>query len=121
MSPPTSSRRAATSAVTARSEEFAPLLPGRSIPLAGGGAATLWTERLCLTTAKTELSYADGRPAVTRNAFGAGEAWYLSTGLAAQELREVFKRALNARDARIAAEGSVPVPAGAVRVVREEP
>ncbi|MCM4077493.1 beta-galactosidase [Paractinoplanes hotanensis] len=80
------------------SEEFAPLLPGTSVPLADGGRATLWTERLRLTTAKTELAYADGRPAVTRNAFGAGEAWYVSTALDTPALSDVLERAIGAPD-----------------------
>ncbi|WP_164842412.1 beta-galactosidase [Actinoplanes solisilvae] len=81
------------------SEEFAPLLPGQEVPLATGGQATLWTERLRLTTAKPELAYANGTPAVTRNAFGAGEAWYVSTNLAAPDLRALFERALTAQEA----------------------
>ncbi|WP_250030174.1 beta-galactosidase [Paractinoplanes maris] len=138
------------------SEEFAPLLPGASVPLADGGEATLWTERLRLTTATTELAYADGRPAVTRNEFGAGEAWYVSTGLDTPALRDVFERATAHSGAEPAPDtevvrrgpfvfvinhgskdidhpitghelvtgqtvtGSVTVPGGTVRVVREE-
>nr|BFE72907.1 hypothetical protein GCM10020092_062080 [Actinoplanes digitatis] len=41
-------------------EEFHPLLPGDRVRLCGGGTATLWTELLRTTTAKTIDAYADG-------------------------------------------------------------
>ncbi|WP_250006182.1 beta-galactosidase [Actinoplanes sp. M2I2] len=75
------------------SEEFAPLRPGQEVVLSDGGRATLWTERLRLTTARTELAYEDGRPAVTSNRFGAGQAWYVSTAL---DLAGVLRRAVGA-------------------------
>jgi beta-galactosidase len=68
-----------------RTEEFFPLLPETTVTLDNGGAATLWTERLHATTAEVEASYVDGPlpgvPAVTRNRFGAGHAWYVATNL----------------------------------------
>ncbi|MCO8270228.1 beta-galactosidase [Actinoplanes sp. TRM 88003] len=90
------------------SEEFAPLLPGTSVPLADGSHAGLWAERLRLTTARTALAYADGRPAVTRNTFGAGEAWYISTALGTPTLRDVLASAMNAHNAQAAADTAQP-------------
>jgi beta-galactosidase len=83
------------------SEEFAPLQPGATAPLADGTQATLWTERLRLTTAKPELTYANGHPAVTSNHFGAGEAWYIATALPTPTLRDVLNRALSPHQATL--------------------
>ncbi|MBL7257584.1 beta-galactosidase [Paractinoplanes lichenicola] len=141
------------------SEEFAPLLPGQSVPLVSGGRATVWTERLRTTTAEVVEAYADGMPAVTRNHYGAGLAWYVATVLEPGDLQNVLRQAVGDRtggtsDIEIvrrrgdgrdyvfvvnhggkdiehpitgtelvtgqSVTGSVLVPAGAVRVVREE-
>lgn len=51
----------------------------------GGGRGTVWSEYLTARGARTVVSYGAGalagRPAVTRNAVGAGSAWYVSTRL----------------------------------------
>ncbi|GAA2558804.1 beta-galactosidase [Winogradskya consettensis] len=81
-------------------EEFQPLLPGQEIPLHGGGKATVWTERLRLTTAEPILAYAQSPlkdvPAVTRNSYGAGQAWYVATHLDHADLRTVLRDAVGA-------------------------
>jgi beta-galactosidase len=87
-----------------RVEEFHPLQPGASVPLAvvagpagpwpaGDGCPVtgqVWTERLRTEGAVVLASYAAGAlaglPAVTSHPFGAGTAWYLSTLLAADGL-----------------------------------
>ena len=50
-----------------------------------GSTADVWTERLHLDGAEVIASYVDGPlpgvPAVTRNRFGAGAAWYVGTRL----------------------------------------
>ncbi|AEV87609.1 beta-galactosidase [Actinoplanes sp. SE50] len=78
-----------------RVEEFAPLKPGDEVRLSNGATATLWTERLRVTTAEPVASYLDGPllgvPAVTRNAFGAGTAWYAATALDAGALRDLLR------------------------------
>jgi beta-galactosidase len=70
-------------ALSVRSDELFPLLPGESVPLSGGGTATLWSERLRLEGAEAVSSYEEGPlkdvPAVTRHACGEGAAWYLAT------------------------------------------
>jgi len=99
-------------------EEFVPLLPGDDVTLAGGARATLWTERLRATTAEVVDSYADGAltgvPAVTRNAVGAGRAWYLATHLDPADLRDVLRRAV--REAGVTPPGAESD--GATEVVR---
>ncbi|MCI3274573.1 beta-galactosidase [Streptomyces cylindrosporus] len=66
-----------------RTDELFPLLPDQSVGLDGGGTATLWSERLRLEGAEAVTTYTDGPlagvPAVTRNAHGAGAAWYVAT------------------------------------------
>lgn len=86
-------------------EEFVPLPPDATVTLDDGTTATLWTERLHPTTAEVLSRYADGPlpgiPAVTRNATGTGQAWYVATALADKALRGVLTRAA-------AAAGVVP-------------
>ncbi|MEV4279486.1 beta-galactosidase [Actinoplanes xinjiangensis] len=64
-------------------EEFGPLLPETSVRLSNGATGTLWTERLRTTTASVVATYEDGPmagiPAITRNEYGAGTAWYVAT------------------------------------------
>ncbi|MGH1551794.1 beta-galactosidase [Streptomyces sp. L7] len=49
----------------------------------GGGTASLWSERVALAGAEAITAYAEGPltgiPAVTRNAYGEGTAWYVAT------------------------------------------
>jgi len=151
-------------------EEFAPLPPGQEVVLASGARAALWTERLRTTTAETVDRLADGTPAITRNNYGDGQAWYVATALAPPALRDLLRRAFAADPSAAGdnspelyetgtvevvhrlgdggryafvinhgekeieysctgrelvtgedADGVLRVPAGAVRVVREEP
>jgi beta-galactosidase len=112
-----------------RVEEFHPLHPGATAPLtvADAGRAgppglrpwrpqdarpltgRLWTERLRGEGADVLASYASGAlaglPALTRHAFGAGTAWYLSTLLPAGELAALVR-------AIAAAAGIPPAPPG---------
>ncbi|BBE23531.1 hypothetical protein MN0502_24140 [Arthrobacter sp. MN05-02] len=80
-----------------RSEEFFPLDPGHPLTLDNGSPASLWSEALRLTTAEPVLSYATGHhlgaPAVTRNRFGRGEAWYAGTVLDGSVLKDLLMRA----------------------------
>jgi beta-galactosidase len=75
-----------------RVEEFAPLLPGRTVALAGelgdGMSGRVWTERGRASAGTDVLAaFADGpaagSPAVTRRAVGdaGGQAWYVATRL----------------------------------------
>jgi beta-galactosidase len=101
-----------------RVEEFRPLAPGQAVPLtavpltaeglagdglAGDGLAgegshgTVWSELLRCEGAEVLASYAEGalagHPAVTRNSFGAGTAWYVSTQLDEDSRDRLFTRA----------------------------
>lgn len=99
-------------------EEFVPLLPGVDVTLDNGASARWWTERLRTTTATAYARYADGplpgTAAVTRNAYGAGTAWYVATALHPDGLRDVLRSAVDAA-------GVVPLGPegdGSVEVVR---
>ncbi|MCT9818830.1 beta-galactosidase [Microbacterium sp. W1N] len=150
-------------------EEFAPLAPGEPLTLSSGRTATLWSERGRATTAEVVDAFVDGpaagSPALTRNAWGEGAAWYLATLPGAADFRDIARRvaadagligraddlpdsldlvrrrrgatdylfAINhgpdavsvaARGDELVtgstAGGTVTVPAGAVRIIREE-
>ncbi|MET0424287.1 MAG: beta-galactosidase trimerization domain-containing protein, partial [Actinoplanes sp.] len=96
-------------------EEFAPVEPGARITLDDGSRAGLWTERLRATAASVVARYADGplpgTPAITRNRFGAGQAWYVATALEPAALRSVLRAARGA-------PGDGPENAGEIEVVR---
>jgi beta-galactosidase len=63
-----------------RVEEFHPLPPGATIGLDDGTSGTIWSERLRTEGAEVLASYVNGLgPAITRNRYGDGVAWYLST------------------------------------------
>jgi beta-galactosidase len=64
-----------------RVEEFQPLAEGETVELSDGSVASVWTEDLRLEGAEAVVSHADGRPAVTRHAYGEGVAWYCATRL----------------------------------------
>ncbi|QIG39338.1 beta-galactosidase [Microbacterium sp. 4R-513] len=101
-------------------EEFAPVEPETALHLSSGATAHLWSERSRATTAEVEASFADGpsagHPAVTRNAWGSGSAWYLATLPSPADYRALM--------ARLADEAGVRPPAvvhggdGAVDIVR---
>lgn len=80
--------------------EWWPLAAGESTALTGGGSGTLWSEDLETSTARTVTAYAggelDGRPAITRNSFGAGTAWYVSTLPSRTVLRELLSAVADA-------------------------
>ena len=86
-----------------RAEEFLPLLPGQKTKLSSeskqipGGTASRWAEDLHLDGAETVLTHRDGpaagRPAVTRNSFGEGTAWYLATAPEPEVLGAVLRAA----------------------------
>ena len=82
-----------------RVEEFAPLPQETwSVRLAGelSGSAGLWTEYLHASTAEVIATFNDGDlsgwPAITRNVFGEGEAWYVATLPNSETLRELVRR-----------------------------
>jgi beta-galactosidase len=86
-----------------RIEEFFPLLQSETITLTEFGSGAKWSERGTLSTASAIASYATGpvagSPAVTRNTFGDGVAYYVGTSLISDGAGALF--------ARIAAEANV--------------
>lgn len=99
-------------------EEFSPLAPGDTVTLDSGATATLWTERLRTTGAEVVASYADGplpgTPAVTRNEFGAGVAWYVATALDSEARLDFMSKVVDR--ASVTAVG--PESDGTIEVVR---
>lgn len=101
-------------------EEFLPLRADWTVRLAGlvggrpeepcPGAATVWAEDIELRGAEAVLTYADGpaegKPAVTRHAFGDGHAWYVSTRPDPATLREILR--LAAADAHVTFDTETP-------------
>ena len=87
-------------------EEFEPLAAGRSVRLDDGRTADTWAERLELHGATALASYADGPaaglPAITRHAYGAGQAFYVSTRLTAEGTAALL--------ATVAAAAGLPAP-----------
>jgi len=91
-------------------EEFCPLPRDAAVTLSDGAAGTVWSERVRTATAEVVASYAEGplagEPAITRNAYGDGVAWYVSTRLPAPARDRLIGEVL-------AAAGVGPVVPGA--------
>lgn len=83
-----------------RIEEFGPLLAGDTVELDDGTTGALWTDRITVTGAGTEVlaryrtGEQAGRPAVTRRPTGAGSAAYVSTRLGVEGLAALLPRLL---------------------------
>jgi beta-galactosidase len=93
-----------------RVEEFCPLPGDTRVTLSNGESGAVWSERLRAGSAEVVASYAQGPlaglPAITRNAFGTGVAWYVSTRLGRNAADRMIGRVL-------ADAGVRPVVAGA--------
>ncbi|HKT01722.1 MAG TPA: beta-galactosidase [Rugosimonospora sp.] len=78
-----------------RVEEFFPLLSGQHVALSDGGTGTIWAERGRATTATVLATHLDppvpGCPALTRNRYGTGTAWYLGTRLPEPDLARLIR------------------------------
>ncbi len=103
-----------------RIEEFAPVGPGVALTLSDGRSASLWAERGRVTTAVVEATFVDGpaagHPAVTRNPWGEGAAWYVATLPSPDAFRDLVARI--AADAGVTPAAAVDGADGAVEVVR---
>ncbi len=73
-----------------RVQEFTPLLDSEHVSLDNGLTGTLWSERVDPVDASILARYADGSPAITRRAVGAGSASYVSTRLGPDGLTRVL-------------------------------
>lgn len=81
--------------------EFLPLREQETVSLSGGsGSGTVWAEDIHVGSATVVSRYVDGPaasgPAITRNAFGRGTAWYVSTKLDDGDLAAVVLDAAGA-------------------------
>jgi len=84
------------------SEEFFPV--DAPLTLSDGSTASLWSELVHLDTAQSVATFADGPvagvPAITRNTFGDGTAWYVATALEPEPLSALLARAATEAGAR---------------------
>lgn len=81
-------------------EEFLPLRDGQEVTLSDQSSGRIWSEDIELKNATCVATYtsgpAAGRPAITRNSYGAGTAWYLSTALDGDKLDSFLTGVLDA-------------------------
>ena len=98
--------------------EFLPLHQGESVTLSDSRTGSVWADDIHESTATVLARYVDGPaaggPAITRNDYGDGAAWYVSTRLDGPDLETLVVDAL-------AAAGLVPAveaPAGLELVSR---
>jgi beta-galactosidase len=93
-----------------RVEEFCPLPRDARVRLSDGESGTVWSERLRAEGAEVVARYADGPlaglPAITRNVFGNGVAWYVSTRLGRRAQGRLI-------EGMLADAGVLPVVSGA--------
>ena len=80
--------------------EFLPLREDEIITLGNGATGSVWSEEIHLGTASVSSRYTSGPaasgPAITRNEFGNGTAWYVSTKLDGGNLTDVVLDAVRA-------------------------
>lgn len=80
--------------------EFLPLRAGETVSLSGGGTGVSWSEEIHPGTAMVVETYVSGPavslPAITRNSFGRGMAWYVSTDLDGGDLTAIVLEAVRA-------------------------
>ena len=91
-------------------EEFHPLCDGQVVELSDGSSADIWSERVVPSGARTLRTFGTGpdagHPALTRNAFGKGTAWYLAANLGADALAPILETVLNSAGASVAGADS---------------
>jgi beta-galactosidase len=79
--------------------EFLPLHENETVTLSDSRTGSAWTDDIEVGTAEVLTRYVDGPaaggPAITRNAFGAGAAWYISTKLTGSDLDSLLLDVLN--------------------------
>ncbi|SNX66539.1 beta-galactosidase [Streptomyces sp. TLI_55] len=105
-----------------RVEEYRPLRRDERIALSDGSHGTVWSESLRTEGAETLAAYTHGMltdsPALTRNRFGTGQGWYLSTRLDDAGYAALVARLLD----EAGADPEVPgLPSQVEAVVRRAP
>jgi beta-galactosidase len=95
-----------------RMEEFCPLPADGTVQLSDGSTGRVWSERGRATTATVEARFVDGPaasgPAVTRNDFGKGTAWYVATRLDADAWERLLGSALTQAGVAAVVPGAPP-------------
>ncbi len=79
-------------------EEFLPLRAGETVQLTlEGVCGDVWSDDVALEGAEVIAAFEDGpgvgKPAITRNVFGDGSAYYIATRLGVEDLAVVLRRA----------------------------
>jgi beta-galactosidase len=84
--------------------EFLPFYENQHVLLESGAVAHTWADEIVVGSAEVVTRFVDGPaasgPAITRNRFGAGEAWYISTRLLGDDLDSVLATALESAGVR---------------------
>jgi beta-galactosidase len=84
--------------------EFLPFYENQRVLLENGAVAHTWADEIVVGSAEVVTRFVDGPaasgPAITRNRFGAGEAWYISTRLLGDDLDSVLATALESAGVR---------------------
>ena len=79
--------------------EFLPLHESETVTLSDSRTGSAWADDIEVSTAEVLARYVDGPaaggPALTRNRFGAGSAWYISTKLTGTDLDSLLLDVLN--------------------------
>nr|WP_308193850.1 beta-galactosidase [Microbacterium sp. SS28] len=92
-------------------EEFLPLRADETVTLSSGARGRVWSDDITLTQAEAVTTYTDGvaagRAAVTRNSFGRGTAWYVSTCLDGADLDDFVTGVLDSAGVSYAPSGDV--------------
>ncbi len=103
-------------------EEFFPLAPGETVALSDTTSGSVWSELGRAAGAEVLAEFAEGPvagcPALTRNAFGDGSAYYLATHLSGEHLASFARRVVAEAGVKPAAE--TPKGVEAVRRVSSE-
>jgi beta-galactosidase len=85
---------ALTEVLGIRIEEFFPLLASETISLSQFGSGIKWSERGTVSTASVLAEYSSGpvagSPAITRNSFGKGTAYYAGTSLSPEGVSQLL-------------------------------
>ena len=80
-------------------EEYFPLLPSESAVLGSGAVGSVWSELVRLTSASAVDTFASGpltgSPAITRNSYGSGAAWYAATALSEPDFEALMRAFLS--------------------------
>lgn len=88
-----------SSVIGAWTEEYFPLRDDENVELSSGARGSIWSESVRTTTASAVDSFTAGHlagsPAITRNTYGAGVAWYAATNLDEGDFEQLARTVLS--------------------------